>query len=111
MSTFTITASYGAALSQEPKVRRMSFGDGYEQRAAFGINRQPRAWALTWEGKNNTDAAAIISFFEARGGVENFSWTPPVGSAGKWVVRSWNRSIVSNGLSNIQATFEEVFEA
>lgn len=111
MSTFTYVASYGSAVAQQPRVRQMAFGDGYEQRASFGINRQPRLWSLNFRARDNTDAAAIIAFFEARGGVENFSWTPPVGGAGKWVCRSWNRAIVGYNLSDIDATFEEVFEA
>jgi phage-related protein len=111
MSTFTYVASYGAAVAQQPRVRSMVFGDGYEQRASFGINRQPRTWSLSFVARDDTDSAAIIAFFQARGGVENFSWTPPVGGAGKWICRSWNRTIVSNGISNIDATFEEVFES
>lgn len=111
MSTFTFVAAYGSAVAQEPRVRQISFGDGYEQRATFGINRQPRVWSLSFLARDSTDSAAIIAFFQARGGVENFSWTPPVGLIGKWICRSWNQTIVSNNISNIDATFEEVFES
>lgn len=110
MSTFTYTASYGAAVTQTPEVRAMRFGDGYEQRASFGINNQPRVWQLDFRGRDDTDANAIIAFFVAANGVDNFDWTPPYGAAGKWICRSWIRSVVSNGASDISATFEEVFD-
>ena len=111
MSTFTYVAAYGSAVAQEPRVRRISFGDGYEQRASFGINLQPRVWSLTFLARDDTDSAAIIAFLKARRGVENFDWTPSVGAAGKWICRSWNQTVVSNGISDINATFEEVFES
>jgi len=93
MATFTYAASYGATVTQAPSVRYIRFGDGYEQRASFG------------------DADAIIAFLEARAGVDAFDWTPPSGSAGKWICRSWSRSISSNGANDISARFEEVFES
>lgn len=111
MSTFTFDAAYGSAVAQEPRVRRIAFGDGYEQRASFGINIQPRVWSLTFQARDASDSAAIIAFLQARRAVEHFDWQPPVGLAGKWISRSWNQTIVGNGISNIDTIFEEVFES
>jgi phage-related protein len=111
MATFTYIASYGASVAKQPKVRAISFGDGYEQRATFGINTTPRAWNLNFNGKTGTEADAIESFLSARNAVESFDWTPPTGSAGKWICRSWVRSIAEVDCYDISATFEEVFEA
>jgi len=111
MATFTYTASYGASATQSPRVRMIRFGDGYEQRASFGINTDARTWNLDFRGRDDTDANAIIAFFEARAAVESFDWTPPYGAAGKWICRSWSRSVASDGANDISATFEEVFES
>lgn len=110
MATFSYTATYGASVEESPRVRVVNFGDGYEQRLSYGINTSPRKWNLSFKARDNTDANAIIAFFQARNAVENFDWTPPYGSAAKWVCRQWSRSVVSNGISDISATFEEVFE-
>lgn len=110
MATFSYTPSYSATVNHAPKVREISFGDGYEQRATFGINNDPRVWQLDFRARDNTDANAIVAFLEARGAVESFDWTPPYGSAGKWVCRGWSRAVISNGISDISVTFEEVFE-
>jgi phage-related protein len=111
VATFTYTPSYSGSVTHSPQVRSVQFGDGYEQRATFGINTDKRIWNLDFRGKDDTDANAITAFLEARGAVESFDWTPPYGDAGKWVCRSWSRTVISNGLSDISVTFEEVFES
>jgi phage-related protein len=45
----------------------VAFGDGYEQRLAFGINTQPQLWSLEFRGRTSLDAAAIDAFLRARG--------------------------------------------
>ena len=111
MATFTYVPSYSGSVTQQPRVRSIRFGDGYEQRATFGINTDRRTWNLDFRGRTDTDADAIIAFLEARAGVESFDWTPYHGSAGKWVCRSWSRTVIADDLSDISATFEEVFES
>lgn len=110
MSTFTFIPSYGALQKKKPIVNSFRFGDGYEQRAQFGINQNPRMWDLEFIGKTESEADSIEAFFDAAYGVVAFDWTPPVGSAGKWICREWNRSIVDVDCHNIVATFEEVFD-
>jgi phage-related protein len=110
MATFTYIASYGASVQKAPRVRTVSFGDGYEQRLAYGINTNPREWNLTFNNKTVAQADLIDSFLTTANGVNNFDWTPPTGSAGKWVCRAWNRSIVDTNCHTITATFTEVFE-
>lgn len=110
MTTFTYIPSYTASSRTEPKIVSVKFGDGYEQRFAFGINTKPRVWDLEFNGKTESEADAIENFFLARGGVESFDWSPPTGSTGKWIVRGWNRQITDLDIHNISASFEEVFD-
>lgn len=111
MATFTYTPEFGAAVTHKPTVRAVKFGDGYEQRLAYGINTNPRVWDLRFASRSNTEADAILAFLEARGAVESFDWTPPSGSAGKWICREWSRTMDRYNLNTVQAKFEEVFEA
>ncbi len=69
MATFTWTPSVGANLSMRPTVRRVAFGDGYEQRLAFGINTQPQVWSLEVWGRTTAEAIAIDAISRARGTV------------------------------------------
>lgn len=112
VATGQTTPDFGAQKSSKPVVRIARFGDGYEQRATFGINTNPKTWNLTWSAKSNSVAAAIEAFFDARGAKEAFTWTP-LGSATayKWVCREWNRELQYADINTVTATFEQVFEA
>lgn len=110
MATFTWIPSTGASLSLRPNVRRVAFGDGYEQRVAFGINTQPEVWSLEFRGKTTVDAAAIDAFLRARGAVQAFDWTSPAGSTAKFTCEEWSRSVDEPNVETVRATFKQVFD-
>lgn len=111
-STGGTTPDFGAARKSQPVVRRVQFGDGYEQRLTYGLNQNPRVWDLTWTAKDNTDADAIEAFFDARAADNaSFDWTPLDESTSyKWVVESWSREHRYANVNTITATFRQVFE-
>lgn len=112
MATFpSIQPTYGVTKSSAPNVRAVRFGSGYEQRAQFGIQQNPKVYNLTFE-VSETDADTIETFLDARGAVENFDFTPP-GESGssKFVCRQWSKSIPYLNRATITATFEQVFES
>lgn len=112
MATFTWTPDFGAQLSRAPRVKTAQFGDGYQQRAQFGINNNPQSWSLQFVNREDTEADEIDAFLTARRAVEAFDWTPPRQSTAiKVVCDSWNVEIVKHNLNSISATFRQVFEA
>jgi phage-related protein len=111
MATFTYTPDFGASKKITPRVNLISFGDGYEQRATFGINNNRQEWTLTFSNRTDTEALAIDNFLLARRAVESFDWTPYNESAGKYVCREWSKSIDGYKRNTIQATFIQVFES
>ena len=111
MATFpSITPTYGIQKTSQPNVRIAQFGSGYSQRTTFGLNQNPKIYSLRFE-VSETDADTIETFLDARGGVENFDFTPPGDSSGKYICRNWNKSIPYLNRATVQATFEQVFEA
>lgn len=112
MATFTWTADYGYSRQTRPVVRKVQFGDGYEQRLAFGLNTKPQVYSLTFSNRDNSESDAIEQFLFDRGGVESFDWTPPQGGGLIKVVcdEPWERTPVAYNLNTIQATFRQVFE-
>jgi phage-related protein len=110
MATFTYTPSFEATESSKPRVRRFQAGDGYEQRITFGLHADPKEWSLTFANRTDIERDNILTFLEARGGVESFDWTPPRGSAGKYVCSEWQATLSNCNNNQIQATFREVFE-
>lgn len=107
MSTFTYIPVYGATETTRARVLKAQFGDGYVQRVADGINNYPRTWSLTFS-KTQSDIETILTFLETEGGVTSFDWTPPRGSAGKWICEEWNTS-VNDGYDQLTVQFTEVF--
>ena len=112
MATFpSIEPTYGIQKISAPNVRIAQFGSGYSQRTTFGINQNPKTYNLTFE-VSETDADTIEDFLDARGGTENFDFTPPgESSSTKYICRNWSKSIPYLNRATIQATFEQVFEA
>ena len=113
MATFpSIDPSFGITKSSSPLVPTTRFQDGYTQRIKFGLNVDPKSWAVTWENITDANAATIETFLEASvSDGDSFDWTPPEeGSAGKYVCDSWRKQINYAGRATITCTFSEVFE-
>lgn len=110
MATFTYTPSFEATENSQPRVRRFQAGDGYEQRITFGLHADPKEWSLTFANRDDTERDNILTFLEARGGVESFDWTPPRGTTGKYVCSEWQTTLSNCNNNQIQVTFREVFE-
>ena len=110
MATFTFTPSFTADLEEQPIIRRVKFGDGYEQRLSYGLNTQPKKWSLQFLNRTDTERNNILTFLRTQGAAESFDWTDPNIYVGKWICERWNTSHVSCNFNNIIATFEEVFE-
>lgn len=110
MATFTYTPSFEATEGSRPRVRRFQAGDGYEQRVRFGLNTDPKEWSLTFANRTDTERDDITAFLDARGGYESFDWTPPRGTAGKYVCEEWQVTLSNCNNNQITAVFREVFE-
>lgn len=110
MPQFTWIPSFEASETSQPKVRKFQAGDGYEQRIRFGLNTNPKSWDLTFSERTDAERDAIEAFLDARGGSESFDWTPPAGSAGKFVCENWQVTLRACNFNTIRATFRQVFE-
>lgn len=111
MATFNFAPAFTVDKDMRPRVRKVAFGDGYEQRTPDGLNTKPQIWPLTFPALTNTEAAAIEAFLEARNGAETFDWTPPDQvSALKFVCENWKKTMLNGNVNTITATFRQVFE-
>jgi len=110
MATFTYSPSYAITQQSQPRVRTTQFGDGYSQRLRYGLNTDPKIWSLRFEIRTDTETTNITDFLEARAGAESFDWTPPRGSAGKYICTEWSVDMVNYNNNSITATFVQVFE-
>jgi phage-related protein len=112
MATFPdIAPNYGATKQSQPRVRNVQFGDGFSQRLRYGLNQDAKVWDLTWEHISEADSDTIEAFLEARGGAEDFEWSPPDETETyKWICQRWSKRLTASGLNSLSATFQQVFE-
>lgn len=83
------------------------FGDGYEQNIRLGLNDKYSELSLTWEYLNETESAALLTFFRAHMET-SFEWRyMPSQATKKWRVVGESRSSAEKGLYKVQATFRE----
>jgi phage-related protein len=109
-STFTFPASYGTSVTRTPRVKSVTFGDGYEQRQPDGINVFTDVWSMAFNNISPTDAMSIDTFLSGLGGTQYFLWTPPSGTEGKYICKEWSRTINTANSQSVTATFKRVFD-
>lgn len=118
-NSFTWTPDFSAQVQYAPRVVVSAFGDGYEQRAQFGINANAQKWSLTFKGRLDAEANAIDAFLQSMGALQSFWWTPPGQTAPlKFVCRKWSKSpTAGNGtvanpayIWDLTVPLEQVFE-
>lgn len=88
----------------------VQFGDGYSQRAPDGINSKLESWNLVWQNVTTAERATILAAFDAVGGWDHLTWTPPGGSSTKWrIVEGYTEVAKSGDHWDISVNVEQVF--
>lgn len=106
-----ITHDYANTKNIEPRVLTANLGDGYQQRAADGINCDPETWDISWTNRAYADINTLDDFFKGLGGHTSFDWTPPRASeSNKYICTTWNRSYSNPENDDLAATFLQVWE-
>lgn len=107
METFHWSPRPGLSVVSEPKVKIVSFGDGYEQRQPAGINNKLKKYTPTFRILSN-DAWMIEDFLDQHGSTKPFIWIPPYRFKPIIVVcRKWT-STVQHVYVDISCNFDEV---
>lgn len=112
LQTFTppVAPSPGTGRTQQIKLLKAEFGDGYTQTALDGLNPIRRSLDLTWETLTPTQAKTITDFLNARGGTDPFWYTPSDETAPvKWTCEQWSDKNKKGGFRTITATFVQSF--
>ena len=99
-----------------PKTLKVSFGDGYEQRAATGLNALKETYMVTFNNRLKAEADDIISFFKAKKGISSFLFTVPDSNSGgsedtvKVLCENYSTNFVNSNFYSISAQFRRVYE-
>lgn len=112
--TFTpaLAPVVGTTYEKQPRIIKISYGDGYEARAGDGINATPLMTDLNFTALTNSEAEAIDDFFMTQGGYIPFYYTlPDEASPRLFVCEKWTRTPGSGGAdAQVRASLREVFD-
>ena len=107
----------GFGRSNTPKTHTMSFGDGYEQRLADGINNLQQELNVSFSTRPKAEIDDLVAFFESLGGVTKFRFDLEDSNEGsstetiKCVCDTWSQTWAYENFYSLQATFRRVYEA
>lgn len=106
METLNFQPDWGLSMERKPELMKISFGDGYEQVGAKGLNHNRRIYSAVFSGTKEK-IEQIEAFFNRQGGYKVFNWTPYSGEAGKFRCDEWSSNLSSSKCS-LSATIREV---
>ena len=104
----------GFTRQNTPRIHAVSFGDGYEQRIADGINTLDQTMNVSFSTRPKAEIDDIVAFFESLGGVSKFRMTIDDSNGDetiKVVCKTWNQTWAFDNFYSLTATFERVYEA
>lgn len=98
-------------MSTSYRVKRVSFGDGYTQRAPDGLNTVRQQWRLVWERIPDTLAETLRLFFNGLGGTGLIEWTPyNQPTELKWTANDFTSKPVGALIATVSVTLTQEFD-
>ena len=76
-STLVATPDKAMTKNSQPKILTATFGDGYDQRVADGINTLNETYNLSFKTRTKEDIDDIVLFLDTQKGVSKFILTLP----------------------------------
>lgn len=100
----------------KPKVYMASFGDGYEQRIAQGINSLNESYSVSFNTRTKAEIDDIVGYLDSLRGVTSFNFVIPDSNAGgnettiKVVCDDYSITYTNDDFYSCDATFRRVYE-
>ena len=106
----------GLSRQSTPRVLRIQFGDGYEQRIAEGLNSSQESYQISYSNRPKAEIDDIAAFMDEKKGVTSFNYVIPDTNNGgettiKVVCDQYNLVYVNVSSYTFTATFRRVYEA
>lgn len=101
--------------TSSPRVLKATFGDGYEQRIADGINNIQEEYSIAFNNRTKEEIDDITAFFASKNGVTSFDFTIPDSnnsgeSTVKVVCEQYNQNYTYGDFYGCTAMFRRVYE-
>jgi phage-related protein len=107
--------SYDTKITNKPKVTKLKFGNGYEQRLINGVNEKLKEIDLIFQNRSEKETISILHFLNERNGQESFIYNIPTiyykSSTilnTRFVCPEWSSTYISYNNYSIEMKLEEV---
>lgn len=103
--------------NNRPRVIKIQFGDGYEQRVQEGINNITQNFSVTFNNRPKAEIDDIMAFLDNKAGTTAFDFTYPDTNASgnertvKVVCEDYSQTYSFDDFYSCTATFRRVYEA
>ena len=100
----------------KPRVLKVQFGDGYEQRIQDGINNLNQEFAVAFNNRPKAEVDDIVAFLNNKAGTTAFNFTYPDSNAGggettiKVVCEDWSQRYSYDDFYSANMKFRRVYE-
>ena len=107
----------GFSRSTTPRVIQATFGDGYEQRVADGINVLNQSMSVSFTTRPKAEIDDLVAFFDSLGAVSRFKFNLEDSNEGSstetifCICSQWNQSWAYDNFYSLTATFRRVYES
>ncbi len=97
--------------ASKPNMQVANFGDGYSQRATFGMKQTAIQLTLTYSTVLTSEKDILSDFVNAHQNGEAFFFTLPDESVARvWYFTDWKFTYVSAGVFNCNLMMQECFD-
>ncbi len=103
--------------NNKPRVIKIQFGDGYEQRVQEGINNINQSFSVSFNNRPKAEIDDIMAFLDNKAGTTAFDFTYPDTNASgnertvKVVCEDYTQTYSFDDFYSCTATFRRVYEA
>ena len=103
--------------NNKPRVIKIQYGDGYEQRVQEGINNITQSFSVTFNNRPKAEIDDIMAFLDNKAGTTAFDFTYPDTNASgnertvKVVCEDYTQTYSFDDFYSCTATFRRVYEA
>ena len=103
--------------NNKPRVIKIQFGDGYEQRVQEGINNITQNFSVSFNNRPKAEIGDIMAFLDNKAGTTAFDFTYPDTNASgnertvKVVCEDYTQTYSFDDFYSCTATFRRVYEA
>ena len=106
---FTWRPNFNFSNENQPRVKKIQFGDGYFQVVPDGVNNLLLNYEFEFQAIEIHEATAILHFLTTRNGTESFCFLPPAprGQISRFLCSKWTDIQTFWNNYTIKATFTQ----